>query len=186
MYRKKDVCPFLLLENSRHLSSPWEPQTRVSSLGALDFLSTCLGVDSVSHVKNKVFTQIQLFSMAWLLWFFSLPIRLCSYMNILFQKWLTGKETGTPSSLILSFSLGTVSNPYIFFLFLKLINFFIEGYLLYGILVFAVKPQQKSAIGIHISPPSWTSLPSPSPSHPSRLIQSPVWASWATRQIPVG
>ena len=28
-------------------------------------------------------------------------------------------------------------------------------------------------IGIHISPHSWTSLPSPSPSHPSRLIQSP-------------
>ena len=30
-----------------------------------------------------------------------------------------------------------------------------------------------SAIGIHILPPFWTSLPSPSPSHPSRLIQSP-------------
>ena len=31
----------------------------------------------------------------------------------------------------------------------------------------------KSAIGIHLSPPFWTSRPSPSPSHPSRLIQSP-------------
>ena len=31
----------------------------------------------------------------------------------------------------------------------------------------------ESAIGIHISFPFWTSLPSPSPSHPSRLIQSP-------------
>ena len=28
----------------------------------------------------------------------------------------------------------------------------------------------ESAIGVHMSPPSWTSLPSPSPSHPSRLI----------------
>ena len=32
-------------------------------------------------------------------------------------------------------------------------------------------------IGIHISPPFWTSLPSPSPSHPSRLIQSPCFLS---------
>ena len=57
---------------------------------------------------------------------------------------------------------------------LSLINiFFIEGKLLYRILLFSVEPQHESAIGIHISPPFWTSLPSPSPSHPSRLIQSP-------------
>ena len=31
----------------------------------------------------------------------------------------------------------------------------------------------ESPIGIQISPPFWTSLPSPSPSHPSRLIQRP-------------
>ena len=37
----------------------------------------------------------------------------------------------------------------------------------------SVKPQHESAIGIHTSPPFWTSLPSPSPSHPSRLIQRP-------------
>ena len=37
MWRKKKVCPFFLLENSRPLS-PWEP---------LDSLSTCLGNDSV-------------------------------------------------------------------------------------------------------------------------------------------
>ena len=43
----------------------------------------------------------------------------------------------------------------------------------YRILLFSVKPQPESAIGIHISPPIRTSLPSPSPSHPSRLIQSP-------------
>ena len=44
--------------------------------------------------------------------------------------------------------------------------------MLYRILLFSVKLQHESAIGKHISPPFWTSLPSPSPSHPSRLIQS--------------
>ena len=58
---------------------------------------------------------------------------------------------------------------------LFLIYFFIEGYLLYRIVLFSVKPHE-SAIGIHISPPFWTSLLSPSPSHPSRLIQSPCWS----------
>ena len=38
--------------------------------------------------------------------------------------------------------------------------------------MFSVKLQHESAIGIHISPPFGTSLPPPSPSHPSRLIQS--------------
>ena len=36
----KKVCPFFLLENSRRLSS-WGP---------LDFLSTCLGNDSLSYI----------------------------------------------------------------------------------------------------------------------------------------
>ena len=44
-------------------------------------------------------------------------------------------------------------------------------------MLFSVKPQHESAIGIHISPPFWTSLPSPSPSHPSRLLQSPCLSS---------
>ena len=37
---KKNVCPFLLLENSRLLSPSWEPQTPLSALGTPDFLST--------------------------------------------------------------------------------------------------------------------------------------------------
>ena len=41
------------------------------------------------------------------------------------------------------------------------------------LLLFSVKPQHESAIGIHISLPFWTFLPPPSPSHPSRLIKSP-------------
>ena len=49
--------------------------------------------------------------------------------------------------------------------------FLIGGQLLYRILLFSVKPQHESGIGIHISPPCWNSLPSSS--QPSRLIQSP-------------
>ena len=48
MWRKKDVCPFLLLENSRPLSPLGEPQTLFSSSGTPDFLSTCLGIDSLT------------------------------------------------------------------------------------------------------------------------------------------
>ena len=39
--------------------------------------------------------------------------------------------------------------------------------------MFSVKLQHESAIGIHISSPFWISLSSPSPTDPSRLIQSP-------------
>ena len=38
---------------------------------------------------------------------------------------------------------------------------------------------------IHISPLFWTSFPPSSPSHPSRVIQNPVWVSWAMQQIPI-
>ena len=41
-------------------------------------------------------------------------------------------------------------------------------------MLFPVKPQYESAIGIHIPPPFWNSLPSLSPSHPTRSIQSPT------------
>ena len=40
-------------------------------------------------------------------------------------------------------------------------------------MLFYVKPQHESTTGIHISPPFWTSFPSPTSSHPSTLIQSP-------------
>ena len=42
----------------------------------------------------------------------------------------------------------------------------------FGILLFSDKYQHESALGIHMSLPSWTSLPSLIPSHPSRLLQS--------------
>ena len=37
--------------------------------------------------------------------------------------------------------------------------------------------QHESVIGIHMFPPSWTSLPTPSPTHPSRLLLSPSLSS---------
>ena len=45
------------------------------------------------------------------------------------------------------------------------------------ILWFSVKHQQESARGTPMSPSSRTSLPSPFPSHPSRLLQSPCLSS---------
>ena len=65
------------------------------------------------------------------------------------------------------------NTPVFFFLFMFFLSFLLKDKLLYGILLFSVKPQHESAIGIHISPPFWTSISSPSPSHPSRLIQRP-------------
>ena len=76
------------------------------------------------------------------------------------------------SSIVTFFAY--VSDFFIYyFFFLKINLFFIEAQLLYRILLFSVKLQHESIIGIHISPPFWSSLPSPSPSHASRLIQSP-------------
>ena len=37
--------------------------------------------------------------------------------------------------------------------------------------------QHDSATGIHMSAPSWTSLPPPCPSHPSRLSQNTGWSA---------
>ena len=92
--------------------------------------------------------------------------------QVLTRKW----DTWNSHTGLLGMQNGSTpwEKLYIFFsFFLKKIIHFIEGWLLYRILLFSVKPQQESAIGIHISPPVWTSLPSPAPSHPSRLIQSP-------------
>ena len=48
----------------------------------------------------------------------------------------------------------------------------IGGYLLYNIVLVSAIHQHESAIGIHMSPPSWTSLLPPTPAHPSRLSRS--------------
>ena len=62
---------------------------------------------------------------------------------------------------------------YCFLFLINLLFFLIEGQFLYWILLFSVTPQHETATGIRISPPLWTSLPYPSPSHPSSWIQSP-------------
>ena len=53
---------------------------------------------------------------------------------------------------------------HLFILFCLLIFIYLVFY--WRILLFSVKPQHEPAIGIHIFPPFWTSLPSPSPCHP--------------------
>ena len=57
-------------------------------------------------------------------------------------------------------SVYTVS-AYLFFphFFSFLIYFLIEGYLIYRILLFSVKPQHESAIGVYIYIPSLWNLP---------------------------
>ena len=64
---RKNVCPFLFLENSRPLSSPWEPQTGFSSLGTPDFLSTCLGIDclTLSSPSRGCLALLQLLLLEW-------------------------------------------------------------------------------------------------------------------------
>ena len=42
----------------------------------------------------------------------------------------------------------------------------------YNILLISAIHQHESVIGIHTSPPSWSSLPFPTPSHPTGLSQS--------------
>ena len=57
------------------------------------------------------------------------------------------------------------------------IFFLIEGYLLHSSVLISAIHQHELSVGIHISPPSWSSLPPPAPSHPSRLSQSPGLSS---------
>ena len=58
--------------------------------------------------------------------------------------------------------------------------------MLYRILLFSVKPQHESGIGIHIYPPVWTTFYLPP--YPTLLgwYRAPVWVSWAIQQIPIG
>ena len=50
-----NVCPFLLLENSRPLSPLHKPQPPLSSLGTWDFLSTYLEIDSLIAIIGLSF-----------------------------------------------------------------------------------------------------------------------------------
>ena len=64
----------------------------------------------------------------------------------------------------------------LFFKHFKIYLFLTEGWLLYNILLVSAIHKYESAIGIHMSPPSWMSLPPSTPPHPSRLSQSPGWS----------
>ena len=65
---------------------------------------------------------------------------------------------------------------WVIYYFFHIFPFLIYLFIYWRIIVLqnfaVVKPHHESAIGIHISPPFWTYLPSPFPFH-SRLIQSP-------------
>ena len=66
----------------------------------------------------------------------------------------------------------TLKHSVLFFFFLKMCLFLIEGQLLCSVVLLSAIHQHESAIGIHRFPPSWTSLPPPTPPWPSGLSQS--------------
>ena len=63
---------------------------------------------------------------------------------------------------------------------------FIARYLLYNIVLVSAIHQHKPATGIHMSPPSCTSLPSPIPSYPSRWSHSTGLSSLCRTANPYG
>ena len=73
------------------------------------------------------------------------------------------------------------SLTYTFFsrkVFLNYIYLFLrDWWLLYNIGLISAICQHELASGVHMSPPSWTSLPPPALSHPSRLLQNPSLSS---------
>ena len=53
--KQTNVCPFILLANSRPLSPFQKPQTPLSLLGSWDFLSTYLEIDSLIAIIGLSF-----------------------------------------------------------------------------------------------------------------------------------
>ena len=85
------------------------------------------------------------------------------------------------------YGLGAILHPLVFNTdLIHSLFFLIEGLLLYRTLWFPVPHQQESAVGIPVSPPSWASLPAPSPPHPSAGRRAPACVPWVTWQIPAG
>ena len=104
----------------------------------------------------------------------SIQFTYCIYVNFALRIAQKFEEIFFQYSKTIAFFSKEVSVFWVvFFFFFCHFIFLTEGYLLYRILWFSVIHQQESAIGTPMSPPSQTSPPSPSPSHPSRLSQSP-------------
>ena len=122
---------------------------------------------------------------------------ICCYMNersnlkkkirIFLQKVLTqwAHKLHVLCLLIVSFSSLKKPEQIALLILLKFIYFLIEGWLLYRISLFSVNYQHESAIDIHMSPPSWTSLLPPSPTSLG-CYKDPVWVPWIIQQIPIG
>ena len=64
-----------------------------------------------------------------------------------------------------------------FFVLFKKTLCLIDWWLLYNIGLISATYQHELAIDVHMSPPSWTSLPPPILSHPSRLLWNPGLSS---------
>ena len=79
------------------------------------------------------------------------------------------REFSASKNLVLSFFPQTYS-------------FLMEGKLLPNMVLASAIHQHESAVGTHVSPPSWSTLQPLTPSHPSRLL----WVPRVIQQIPVG
>ena len=66
-------------------------------------------------------------------------------------------------------------------LFYYLIVFFLFWrWLLYSVVLISAIQQHESALDRLMYPPSWTSFPAPTPSHPSMLLQSTKLSNWCS------
>ena len=97
--------------------------------------------------------------------------------------WCYSKPFFSPNSVPFVWppcALGALTEDSVIFFFF----FLIEGWLLYNIVLVSVIHQHQSAIGIRMSPLSWTSLPPHST--PLGCHRESGWAPWVIQQIPTG
>ena len=93
-----------------------------------------------------------------------------SYICLWFLSNITALTLGILIALELALSLSIRCCVLYIYYFLNL--FLNAGWLLYNTLSVSATHQRESAVGMRTSPPSWTSLPPPTPAHSSKLSQS--------------